>query len=404
MGEVKKRILIHTLIFHPDMVSTSYLYQDICMALIESGFEVTVITTWPHYNYSSRFQNESKRGFFCRKSNFFGANVYHVNQKKSRYLLVRAIYILWFHFFFIFKSLTIKKFDFVLTPSPPLSAGFLSGIVAKLRGAKSVYNVQEIYPDVLIKQSGGRLNLFIKILSKMEYWTYSLSTKVVTIDQHFSDTIKSRLNQTKLACIPNFIDTHLYKPYTGQIDPRLAFDGKFVIGYVGNLGKVQDWDSVIEAAKICQADKSIHFLIIGGGSEFEFLKRFESSLENFSVWPYQDREHIPSINSRIDLHIISMNQASDYDGLPSKVFAILSSGRPILAATNNNSPLARIIEKSGNGLIVARNNAVAISQGIYAAKKGCFTQEMSELGREYIVKNFSKSTITQKYVKLFKTL
>lgn len=401
---MKKRILIHTLIFHPDMVSTSYLYQDICKTLIERGFDVIVITTWPHYNYSSRFQDESKPGFLCRKTTFLNAEVYHVRQKKSQLTAVRVLYILWFHLFFIFKSLTIRKFDFVLTPSPPLSAGLLSGIVAKLRGAKAVYNVQEIYPDVLVKQGGASLRLFIKILSKIEYWTYKLSSKVVTIDPHFSEKIQTRLSPEKLLCIPNFIDTNLYRPFMSEVEPELKFDGKFIVGYVGNLGKVQDWDAIIQAAKICEVDQSIHFLLIGGGSEFIKLKKMESSLKNFSVWSYQARERVPAINSRIDLHIISMNEVSDYDGLPSKVFAILSSGQPILAATNSDSPLARIIQASGNGLLVARNDARAVASGINKAKEGFFTKEMSVAGRTFIKNNYSKSVITRKYADLFENL
>ncbi len=40
-----KRVLIHTLIFSPDGVSTAYLYNDIALRLQQSGYEVVVLTT-----------------------------------------------------------------------------------------------------------------------------------------------------------------------------------------------------------------------------------------------------------------------------------------------------------------------------------------------------------------------
>ena len=45
-----KKILIHSLIFSPDGVSTAYLYNDIALKFQENGYEVLVLTTTPHYN------------------------------------------------------------------------------------------------------------------------------------------------------------------------------------------------------------------------------------------------------------------------------------------------------------------------------------------------------------------
>ena len=46
----KKKILIHTLIFSPDGVSTAYLYNDIALAFKKAGYDVVVLTTTPHFN------------------------------------------------------------------------------------------------------------------------------------------------------------------------------------------------------------------------------------------------------------------------------------------------------------------------------------------------------------------
>ena len=47
---MSKKILIHSLVFSPDGVSTAYLYNDIALKFKDSGYEVAVLTTTPHYN------------------------------------------------------------------------------------------------------------------------------------------------------------------------------------------------------------------------------------------------------------------------------------------------------------------------------------------------------------------
>ena len=47
---MKKKILIHSIAFSPDGVSTAYLYNDIAVNLVENNYDVIVLTTTPHYN------------------------------------------------------------------------------------------------------------------------------------------------------------------------------------------------------------------------------------------------------------------------------------------------------------------------------------------------------------------
>ena len=106
----------------------------------------------------------------------------------------------------------MKKPDIILTPSPPLTSGLISILLARIKGSKSIYNVQEIYPDLLINH--GRLTnpFIIKFLKILEVWVYNWSDSVTTIDQNFYNTIKSRIrNLDKLKIISNFVDTELYK-------------------------------------------------------------------------------------------------------------------------------------------------------------------------------------------------
>ena len=45
---MSKKVLIHSLIFSPDGVSTAYLYNDIALRFQKEGYEVVVLSTTPH--------------------------------------------------------------------------------------------------------------------------------------------------------------------------------------------------------------------------------------------------------------------------------------------------------------------------------------------------------------------
>ena len=403
----KPRILVHPHTFPPDRVSTGYLYGDIVKALVASGLEVDVITTSPHYNYSGDFTKESKRSGLFRIRDHEGARVFHVHQNREASLINRAFQMVWFHVLFFYKAMTLPKCSVILTGSPPITSGWTAGLVAKLRGVKAVYNIQEIYPDVLVKQGYIKNKSLINLLKWAEKKTYDWSHWVVPIDETFAKQIKGRLPDAKVKVIPNFIDTNLYSPLQdrSQLNTRFPeFKGQFVVGYVGNMGEVQNWDALLEACELLKNKSNIHFWLVGGGPQFNRLQEASKSLDNLTVWGYQDREKVPQINARIDLHLISMNVASDYDGLPSKIFAILASARPLMVASNPDSPISHLMAQTTATYRVDRDSGKAMAEGILDVSKNYPTPSELNNARKFVVDNFSTDSVTQQYVELIHSL
>ena len=186
---MSKKILIHSLIFSPDGVSTAYLYNDIALKFQENGYEVVVLTTTPHYNIvKSQLAAQPLKWKIlgiCKESNFHGIRVLHVPQKKFKCTFLRILGFTYWHVVSFFICLFQKDIDVILSPSPPLTIGVINLWLAKIKGCKTIYNVQEIYPDIL-KRKGG---LVIELLHKMERYVYSHSTAVTTIDQVFYNVI-----------------------------------------------------------------------------------------------------------------------------------------------------------------------------------------------------------------------
>lgn len=253
MSNRRKKILIHTLTFSPDGVSTAYLYNDIALAFKEAGYDVVVLSTTPHFNIvpEQLEKQPMKWGVWglYKRSLFKGIPVYHVPQKKFRHTALRLLGFVYWHIVSFFIGLFIKKVDVILSPSPPLTIGRLNNWLGYLKRCKVVYNVQEIYPDILNKPP---TSLIHRYLHGMEKRVYNASTAVVTIDQVFYDTIANRFSdQSKLHIIPNFVDTDLYRQGvdTEVLDERIfPRNENLKLVYAGNIGFAQDWTPLIRLA------------------------------------------------------------------------------------------------------------------------------------------------------------
>ena len=278
----KKKILIHSLVFSPDGVSTAYLYRDIALQYKNCGYDVVVLTTVPHYNV---IKNEVAKQHlkwkffgFCKVSSFNGISVYHVPQKKFKSTVLRFFGFIYWHIVSFFIILSIKNIDVILSPSPPLTIGVINIIASKLKKCKTIYNVQEIYPDILGKSNG----IVFRILKKMERFVYKESSAVTTIDQVFYDTIKERfINESILKIIPNFVDTSIYHPisdYNNKLDNDLfPINNALKIIYAGNIGYAQDWDTLLSLAELTK-DDNIEYFVIGDGVMKAYLKKHVETL------------------------------------------------------------------------------------------------------------------------------
>lgn len=410
----KKRILIHSIVFSPDSVSTAYLYNDIALGFKNAGYEVVVLTTTPHYNLieSSLLKQPLKRKLFGLffVSDYKGIDVIHIPSKKYKSTILRLFSFLYWHFFSLFIALSFKKLDFIISPSPPLTIGFVSILIAKKNRAKFIYNVQEIYPDLLIKNGIIKSKIIIKLLKRLERYVYNNASAIITIDQKFYDQIVGRINNTeKLKIIPNFVDTKLYKPLNEELklpNPFIKDPKKIRLLYAGNIGFYQDWEPILFAAKKL-IDTNIEFWIIGEGVKKEYLTNEvnKNNLTNIKVIPYQDRELMPLINSFADIHFISINKEMEQEGFPSKVYTIMACAKPLIVITGENSPLYDFLKNLNCSILISNDrneNFVNAIQDL--VNKESKRNELGQNGYNIIQKFYTKEIVVDEYLSLFEKL
>lgn len=409
----KKKILIHTLIFSPDGVSTAYLYNDIALAFQKRGWDVVVLSTTPHFNVVEEQLAEQplKWGVWglYKKSSFKGIPVYHVPQKKFKSTLLRLVGFVYWHIVSFLMALFMKNIDVILSPSPPLTIGRLNNWLGKLKGCKVVYNVQEIYPDILNKP---KTSLVHKVLSKMEYKVYNKSAAVTTIDQVFYDTIVDRFeDKSKLHIIPNFVDTDLYKSgvSTAELDKSLFPENDNIkLLYAGNIGWAQDWKPLVKLAEKTR-NLPVEYFLIGMGKMRSWVEEQKQTLglDKLHILDYQPRHMMPAILAYSDLQYIFMTPESEGMGFPSKVYTIMACGRPLLVCSGENTPIVNFLKPIGCAKLITDHALDRKTDEMTQWLAGMTREKLREMGAkgETIVKaEYAKEIVTNKYVELVNSL
>ena len=402
-----KKVLIHCHVFSPDGVSSAYLYNDIALALQAAGYEVEVLTTTPHFNVLPEALAAQplhwKVPGIVKQSDFHGIRVWHVPQKKFGSTALRLLGFVWWHIVAFFVGLTIRDIDVVLSPSPVLTVGLLNLWFKRLKGCRVVYNVQEIYPDLMHLQPG----LMLRTLQRIERKVYDGSDAVTTIDQVFHDTIAGRFRDpSKLRIIPNFVDTQLYHPGTGHpdLDPALFPETEDLrVVYAGNIGIAQDWEPLLDLAKAMRG-RPVSFFVIGEGARRDALvaQKAALGLDNLHILPYQRRDRMAQVLDYSDLQFIFMHPDMEGEGFPSKV-----CGRPLLVCSGEGTPVVDFLSDKGCAELVTERDPDR-KVGRMAAWLGSVSRAelraMGERGLQVIALHYSKDVVTRQYVALMDEL
>ena len=408
-----KKILIHSLVFSPDGVSTAYLYNDIARAFQDRGYQVVVLTTTPHFNPNpiaiKKQILEPKFGGLYHESDYNGIRVVHIPQKKHASTFMRLIGFVYWHVMALLLAMRESKIDIILSPSPPITIGIINLMIGKLKNAQVIYNVQEIYPDFLIEQRHLNNRIVVFLLKWVERTVYNKSDAVTTIDQLFYDTIVPRFeNSKKLKIIPNFVNTTIYKPH---VDLSINLNRKYFkdnnalkVMYAGNVGHAQDWKLLVSAAKLL-INEDIEFYIIGEGVMKKYLRdeKDKYKLTNIHLIPYQPRAVMPALIGFSDIQFIFMSTDTERHGFPSKVYTIMACGKPILVSSGINTPIVKFLSDKDCAYIASHKNMDQRVAEITLILRSHRLEDFNQKGKNGIklVKSiYSHKVIPGKYVDL----
>jgi glycosyltransferase involved in cell wall biosynthesis len=139
-------------------------------------------------------------------------------------------------------------------------------------------------------------------------------------------------------------ETQLYK--------KLNLTGKFVVQYSGNMGLWHDIETIVRAAGLLKAHPQIHFVMVGDGirKKKAFELAGELQLTNMTWLTFQPKETLSDSLSCCHAALISQCEGLQGVAVPSKLYGILASGRPVLGMVPMGSETDRVIAEEHCGI------------------------------------------------------
>ncbi len=231
----------------------------------------------------------------------------------------------------------LRRGDVAITVPAPFMLPYAFAAAAKLRGAKSVLIMHDLYPDVLVMAGLLRpQSLPAKAMRGLNALMFRALDAVVIIGR---DTEKLLLRyrgmtRDKIRFIPNWATL---TPGVRAIAPdnpyRRPLSARFVVGLSGNLGFTHDPVIVFEAARRLRDDSNIHFLLSGWGIGFDRLRdmQAEARLANVTLVDRVEDAELDAFLSAANVWIIPYRKNVAGVSVPSRFYNLLAIGRPVIS-------------------------------------------------------------------------
>ena len=353
--------------YEPDTAPTGEVMTAICEQWTAHGHRVEVVTSLPWYRDHAVAQGWSGRLVRTQKESWGRIRRWHPFPSDKGRLWARAA---------AFAGFTVlagadavaaaARCDVVFAMSPPLTLG-AAGRAAAWRGrVPLVFNVQDVFPDAAVDTGVLQSPRVVAAASRLERWVYRRAAAVTVLSEGMAANVRAKLDShvdpEKVVVIPNATDSDRISPgdrhsrYRAELG--LGNAEATVVMYAGNLGHSQPLELVVAAAErfAAQGRTDVEFVVNGDGVARSAVAAAAERLDNLHLVGWQPPERLGEVLASADLHLVLLRAGLGATSVPSKVYALLAAGRPVLASVDRGSEVERLLAASGAGRTVDPND------------------------------------------------
>ena len=364
--------------------------------LIEKGHEVTVITGVTNKN--------QKLGEFS----YNGVKVIYFNTFYNQKMSVfrRGFSFLKFMFQAIcYILIRFRKFDLIYSTSTPLSTGIPALFAKWGLNIPYIFEVRDVWPEVPIQMGAINNPILINLIKKLEFLIYKYSTSIITLSPDMTKLVSKsiRNDRSKIYTIPNMSKTDLF--WKRKIDKSLMDRYKldknaFKVVYFGAVGRSNGLENAIhlfDKYAVKYPKNVIQLIIIGNGSEFNFLKNHSKKLNGLNVKfitgkPLKVLSQIvnccdSSLVSFLNIPILNSNS-------PNKLFDSLSAELPIIV--NSEGWTKSLVNKHQCGVYYKYGDFNSFENAINKLLIKDILKLFSKNARKLALNQYDKSILCQK--------
>jgi glycosyltransferase involved in cell wall biosynthesis len=300
----------------------------------------------------------------------------------------------------------MPKPDVAIGTSPTFFAAMAARDLARRHRVPFIMEVRDLWPAIFVDLGILKNRQMIALLERWEMSLYRSAARVVTVSEAFRQNIGARgIPLDRIVTIPNGADVDAWRADAAagaKLRADLQLEDKFVVLYIGAHGISQGLTSIVDAAAQLPDDRTVEFVFVGEGADRAKLiaRAKERGLTNIRFLEPVDRRGVQAFYSLADLCLVPLRKIPLFDAfIPSKMFEIMSVGRPILASVRGES--ADILRRSGAAEIVEPENASELAAAItrLAANRARLTA-MSEAGQKFVRREYSREILARRYVEV----
>jgi colanic acid biosynthesis glycosyl transferase WcaI len=380
------RLLLVNQHYPPDQGATGRLAAELASGLVRRGHEVRVLTGRPSYP-------EARSERAPARERMDGVDVVRVPTAARREgMLGRGTHYASFAAAALVRGLALPRPDVVLAwSSTPLFGGLLALSLARAKRCPLVWGVQDVHPEISRALSALPPPID-RGWARVDALTCRAADRVVVIADDLRPAARARgVAEERLVTIRNWADARRIAPrepgaFRREVGLR---DRDFVVQYAGNLGRAQDLDTVLAAARLAhREDDRVQLLLVGSGSAAATLAARAASTPGARLVGFQPEERVAEVLAAADLSLVPLRAGLSRWCVPSKVYPILASGRPVGAVLDDGSEVARIVDEAGCGFRVDPGDIAGLAREILrlASDRAC-ARRLGSAGRAWLLRH-----------------
>lgn len=396
------RILIVHRYYWPDKAPCATIISSVARHLASEGHDVDALSSQPSYYKSSTLEHRPKleivHGVKLRRLSL---------PYEAKRPWMRIFNALFLGFSIIIKAFT-KKYDLIIVATvPPVLGGFFSTVSAKLTGARMIYYCLDLHPEVgCVSGDFAHPSLF-SALKRIDDWTCRHADPVLVHSTDMRRALQARYKgrNYNIQIMNNFA---VPQEHYANADMKfsLGSDGyRLTVIYAGNIGRFQGLEIAVDAMALLSKRKDIALFIMGDGvAKHALKKRAQTARANVQFIDYQPTNVVKQAISLADIGLVTLIPNMYKYAYPSKTMAYLEQGKPIIAAVEPESELARNMLTNGYGFSVPVGDPEALaSLLVKLANDNDWKPKMGKAASLAFEQDFSPKVILERWTRVVET-
>jgi len=318
----------------------------------------------------------------------------HKNIYNSEFYLIPYFSGFWYlPAFFLSLYIILSKGINTIIAQSPLLDGFLGVLLKKITRKELIIELHGDWVEGPFLSKKRKLEFLEKaFIPSLAAATLNNADKIRGVAKYLIEEAKKIAPNKKYFLFPTFTDLDIF-----LAEKDIASD-KFIL-FVGGLEKVKGVEYLIEAfSKIHNNFKEFRLLIIGKGSEDDFLKSLASRLNIADKVEFKGRLSLVETKD-IMKKCYCFVLPSLSEGLPRVIIEAMALGKPVIGSNAGGIP--ELVNDGVNGFLFKTGNSDSLAEKLATllSQKG-LTEDFGAKGRMLAEKSYSNRKYLENYLEM----